>query len=230
VTVGAAVMGRWLAGTLSATTYEIWVGGVQVTDDNKDDVLGTADGDGATVTYNPTDGILTLNGATIPSTANYSFSGSDGTYGIYATQDLKIQLEGANSVTAAGSTRALMGTPNLSGYANVAVTSSTNYDGTSPTTYNGSNISTYKYLKVEPAAGVSEQFNLTPGDYTFDRYGVTADVPKNLRYTTYSMQKGDSFWSISRKLDCPMSELERLNNKSRFSLILPGDVLRVPKK
>ncbi|NLA87998.1 MAG: LysM peptidoglycan-binding domain-containing protein, partial [Clostridiales bacterium] len=40
----------------------------------------------------------------------------------------------------------------------------------------------------------------------------------------------DSFWSISRKLGCPMSELERLNNKSRFSLILPGEVLRVPEK
>ena len=66
--------------------------------------------------------------------------------------------------------------------------------------------------------------------YTFDQYGVTADVPKNLRYTTYTVQKGDSFWSISRKLGCPMSELERLNNKSRFSLILPGDVLRVPEK
>ena len=66
--------------------------------------------------------------------------------------------------------------------------------------------------------------------YTFDQYGVTADMPKNLRYTTYTVQKGDSFWSISRKLGCPMSELERLNNKSRFSLILPGEVLRVPEK
>ncbi len=66
--------------------------------------------------------------------------------------------------------------------------------------------------------------------YTFDQYGVTSDVPKNLRYTTYTVQKGDSFWSIARKLDCTMSELERLNNKSRFSIIYPGDVLRVPEK
>lgn len=66
--------------------------------------------------------------------------------------------------------------------------------------------------------------------YTFDQYGVTTDVPKNLRYTTYTVQKGDSFWSISRKLGCPMSELERLNNKSRFSLIFPDDVLRVLEK
>lgn len=66
--------------------------------------------------------------------------------------------------------------------------------------------------------------------YIFDQYGVTADVPKNLRYTTYIVQKGDSFWLIAHKLGCTMSELERLNNKSRFSLIFPGDVLRVPEK
>lgn len=66
--------------------------------------------------------------------------------------------------------------------------------------------------------------------YTFDQYGVTADVPKNLRYTTYIVQKGDSFWLIAYKLGCTMSELERLNNKSRFSIIYPGDVLRVPEK
>lgn len=66
--------------------------------------------------------------------------------------------------------------------------------------------------------------------YTFDQYGVTADVPKNLRYTTYTVKKGDSFLSISRKLGCSISELERLNNKNQFSLILPGNVLRVPEK
>ncbi len=66
--------------------------------------------------------------------------------------------------------------------------------------------------------------------YTFDQYGVTSDVPKNLRYTTYTVQKGDSFWSIARKPGCTMSELERLNNKSRFSILYPGDVLRVPEK
>lgn len=49
----------------TTTTYDIWVGGVQVTDDNKDDVLGDTDGDSATVTYDPTTATLTLNGATI---------------------------------------------------------------------------------------------------------------------------------------------------------------------
>ena len=54
--------------------------------------------------------------------------------------------------------------------------------------------------------------------------------PLTGRYTAYTIQKGDSFWSIARKLNCTMDELERLNNKSQFSIIHPGDVLRVPEK
>ncbi|RFZ77388.1 LysM peptidoglycan-binding domain-containing protein [Lacrimispora amygdalina] len=66
--------------------------------------------------------------------------------------------------------------------------------------------------------------------YTFDQYGVTADVPKDRTYSTYTVQRGDSFWTIARKFNCTMAELERLNNKGRFSLIHPGDVLRVPEQ
>lgn len=65
--------------------------------------------------------------------------------------------------------------------------------------------------------------------YTFDQYEVMADVPKNQKYRTYTVQKGDSFWRIAKKFSCTMSELERLNNKSRFDIIYPGDVLRVPE-
>lgn len=66
--------------------------------------------------------------------------------------------------------------------------------------------------------------------YTFDQYSVTTDVPKSRTYATYTVQRGDNFWAIARKFNCTMAELERLNNKSRFSLIHPGDVLRVPEK
>lgn len=65
--------------------------------------------------------------------------------------------------------------------------------------------------------------------HTFDQHGVTADEPKNLRYITYTAQGGDSFWLIVHNLGCTMNRLERLNNKSRFSRIYPGDVLRVPE-
>lgn len=83
------------------------------------------------------------------------------------------------------------------------------------------------YENGKPVTGKKDIDGLT---YTFDQYGVTAGAPKNLKYTTYTVQKGDSFWFIARKLGCTMSELERLNNKSRLDLIHPGDVLRVPEK
>lgn len=87
-----------------------------------------------------------------------------------------------------------------------------------------------QWMYYENGNAVTGKKEIEGSTYTFDQYGVTADVPKNLRYTTYTVQKGDSFWSIARKLGCTMSELERLNNKSRLSLIYPGDVIRVPEK
>ncbi|WP_099469664.1 InlB B-repeat-containing protein [Konateibacter massiliensis] len=87
-----------------------------------------------------------------------------------------------------------------------------------------------KWMYYESGKPVTGKKDIDGSSYTFDQYGVTADIPKNLRYTTYTVQRGNSFWSISRKLNCTMSELERLNNKSRFSLIRPGDVLWVPEK
>lgn len=87
-----------------------------------------------------------------------------------------------------------------------------------------------KWMYYENGKPVTWRIDINGSTYTFDQYGETADVPKNLRYTTYTVQKGDSFWSVARKLGCTMSGLERLNNKSRFSIIRPGDVLRVPEK
>ena len=87
-----------------------------------------------------------------------------------------------------------------------------------------------KWMYYENGKPVTGKKNIGGSIYTFDQYGVTADVPKNLRYNTYTVQKGDSFWLIAHKLGCTMSELERLNNKSRFDIIHPGDVLRVPEE
>ena len=87
-----------------------------------------------------------------------------------------------------------------------------------------------KWMYFKDGKPLTGKQDIDDGAYTFDHYGVTADVPKNLRYTTYIVQKGDSFWLIAHKLGCTMSELERLNNKSRFSIIYPSDVLRVPEK
>ncbi|MEA5011075.1 MAG: S-layer homology domain-containing protein [Angelakisella sp.] len=87
-----------------------------------------------------------------------------------------------------------------------------------------------KWMYYENGKPVTGKKNIGGSIYTFDQYGVTADVPKNLRYNTYTVQKGDSFWLIAHKLGCTMSELERLNNKTRFDIIHPGDVLRVPEE
>ena len=87
-----------------------------------------------------------------------------------------------------------------------------------------------RWMYYESGKPVTGKKDIGGTTYTFDQYGVMADVPKNLKYTAYIVQKGDSFWLIAHKLGCTMSELERLNNKSRFALIHPGDVLRVPEK
>ncbi|PHV70808.1 hypothetical protein CS063_08555 [Sporanaerobium hydrogeniformans] len=100
VTVGTAIMGRGLVTPLSTTTYDLWVGGVQVTADNKDGI--TSAGISGTVTYDPATKTLTLNGATI--TGAYEGPKFDSMttayYGIYANTDsLKIELMGSNTVT-----------------------------------------------------------------------------------------------------------------------------------
>lgn len=62
-----------------------------------------------------------------------------------------------------------------------------------------------KWMYYENGKPVTGKKDIDGSTYTFDQYGVTADVPKNLRYTTYTVQKGDSFWLIAHKLGCPMS-------------------------
>lgn len=51
------------------TTYELWVNGIQVTDDNKDNVTGNENNSGdPQVTYNPGTFTLTLDNATLTGT------------------------------------------------------------------------------------------------------------------------------------------------------------------
>ena len=77
-------------------SYPLWVGNVQVTELNKDDVLGDMD-TGASVTYTPAttsnDGILTLNDANI--TSGFTVSGS--TAAIYTTDNLIVRGSGSAS-------------------------------------------------------------------------------------------------------------------------------------
>lgn len=75
------------------TAYSVWVDGIQVTEENKNDVLGTADGDSATVTYNPATNTLTLN--------NMSISGDGTGKGIVlpTDKDSNIVVLGTNTIS-----------------------------------------------------------------------------------------------------------------------------------
>lgn len=73
------------------TKYDLWVGGVQVTESNQNDVLG----DG-TVSYDPTTKTLTLNGANI--TGARSAGDSCAIYSDSSLGDLTIDLKNQNSI------------------------------------------------------------------------------------------------------------------------------------
>ncbi len=79
-----------------ATDYDIYVGGVQVTDENAFDVLGDSD-EGATVTYDAATNTLTLNNAHVDS---FSSHGNNVNSSIYSQNGLNIVLVGNNSVKA----------------------------------------------------------------------------------------------------------------------------------
>lgn len=87
---------------VSTRQYNVWVGGVAVTEENASDVFGEADGDGATVTYDAETKTLTLNGADITST--YDEVSSGGNDAILSYDDLNISLaEGSeNNITLNG--------------------------------------------------------------------------------------------------------------------------------
>lgn len=86
-------------------TYDLWVGGVQVTSDNAADVLGEADGEKATVIYNPATNTLTLDGAQIDKTYERMYVAA----GISSGGDIDIELKGENTITVSGGTVASAG-------------------------------------------------------------------------------------------------------------------------
>ena len=84
------------------TSYNLWVGGVEVTSDNASNITG--EGITGTVTYDDSTKTLTLDNVNIDSV--YSFENSAGTTdsaGIYVSGDFKgdltIKLVGENTIT-----------------------------------------------------------------------------------------------------------------------------------
>lgn len=56
------------------------------------------------------------------------------------------------------------------------------------------------------------------------------NVVKKPTYRTYTVKKGDSFWSIARKFKVNIYTLAKVNKKSIKSTIRPGTVLKIPQK
>lgn len=90
---------KYVEVTPAVVTYNVWVGGTQVTSANKDNVLGVTNANGTpTVTYTPasssagvtTPQKLTLNGMSITNTSQI---------GIKASDDLNIALSGENNIS-----------------------------------------------------------------------------------------------------------------------------------
>ena len=95
--------GSFLSGTFNSLFVmecvfdQLKVNGIEVTSANKDDILGDADGLGATVSYDPDTNTLTLNNATL--------TVSEGFAAIHALiPDLTIVLKGENQINGSGST------------------------------------------------------------------------------------------------------------------------------
>ncbi len=78
-----------IAAGAMADTYQLWVGETQVTDDNKDDILG----DG-TMTYTPATNTMTLDGTSITchATAEYAICN----YGEFGELPAQLDLQGGN--------------------------------------------------------------------------------------------------------------------------------------
>ena len=83
---------------MAAETYKIWVGGVQITSDNAENVTG--DGISGKVSYDAATKTLTLENATITGVYDFNTTFHD-VAGIYAEMAITIRLIGENTVTSA---------------------------------------------------------------------------------------------------------------------------------
>lgn len=147
---------------LAVEDYNLWVGGVQVTDANKNNITGGGiNSDPGTVSYDPDSKTLTLNNANITG----KDVGSGGNYGIYTpSADLTIELVGSNTVIAA----------NISGEKeSSAISVPNNYlviSGEGSLTASGGHLSTYGSYG---SAGISAKLLMINGGTVVAQAGTT---------------------------------------------------------
>ena len=183
--------------------YHVWVGGVQVTEQNKENVLGDGkvEFEPAVTGDTSTPAKLTLNGATI--TGGHTFnsqSSNTGVAAIYAEDDLTIEVTGTNTVTASANAIASVGIFDNDGslivtgggtltatggkamfyvsagvYASKAVTvdAGSTLTATGGDITNGSGVDA-SFGVLAPAVTVNGTLTATGGEATSNSYGVYA--------------------------------------------------------
>ena len=146
------------------TSYLLWVGDVQVTSDNMNNIPGVA---GGTATYNPDSGVLAMNGIT-------GIEGSHNNAKIYAEEDLTIT--GSCMIDASGVTRGIYTTADLTLDGDIevkdAVDLSVHVDGSKNITINGGIIKissdTTRYGLV---GGNYSKLTINAGDIIIESFG-----------------------------------------------------------
>ncbi len=86
-----------------------------------------------------------------------------------------------------------------------------------------------KWMYYENGKALTGKQTIGGVSYTFNSYGETNDTPRGLSYGTHTVVKNESWWSIAKDYKCSIFELARINNKSIFSMLYVGDVLKVPE-
>ncbi|MCX7921065.1 MAG: LysM peptidoglycan-binding domain-containing protein [Clostridia bacterium] len=77
--------------------------------------------------------------------------------------------------------------------------------------------------------GVKQDINDTAANSMYFSNSIPVDTSADfITYTSYTVQKGDTLWSISEKVGLPEYELRAANNLTSTSVLYIGQVLRVP--
>ena len=154
--------------SLAVTNYDLWVGGVQVTEENAGDVLG----DGK-VSYDAENHTLTLNGATITESYKYAEDPDDyaAIYTAAEIDSLTINVTGDNTVT---------GRDGAYGSNGILVSGTLTFTGTGTLTATG---------------GTATEYGQSVGVYAYN--GVTVNEGVTLTATGGTVTEGSSFGVFS---------------------------------
>jgi len=176
----------------AATTYEIWVGGIQVTTDNASGVTG--EGIAGTVTYDAGTNTLTLNNATITGYYTNEFSHAAG---IFAKYDINIVLQGSNSIDISPTIRVSGVTSDSGGVALSGDGILTINLGTSSQFSMG--ISSFSFTSTNSITGctVTTTGGATTGSTNSSSIGISVFGPLLIEDATVIASGGSATWNSS---------------------------------